>query len=99
MEFLTRSQLRTSQHRNLLSCSPLCLAATCNNTKVADYLISIPCDVNEVNKEFETPISLAAKYGHIEMVGLLLQSKANVDVKDLKGFTPLMHAVFKQIVF
>ena len=90
---LTHSQRRITQHSNFLSCSPLCLAATCNNTNLTDYLISISCDVNEVNKEFETPISQAAKYGHTEMISLLLQHKSNVDLKDLRGYTPLMHAV------
>ncbi|MDR0773696.1 MAG: ankyrin repeat domain-containing protein [Wolbachia pipientis] len=46
-------------------------------------------DVNEVNKNDRTPLHLAAKYGRKDMVEMLLNKEAKVDVVDNRGRTPL----------
>ncbi|WP_353277454.1 ankyrin repeat domain-containing protein [Wolbachia endosymbiont (group A) of Agelastica alni] len=46
-------------------------------------------DVNEVNKNDRTPLHLAAKYGRKDIVEMLLNKEAKVDVVDNRGRTPL----------
>lgn len=62
-------------------------------------------DVNEVKRLLENrrveinssagggpAISLAAYYGHVQVVNLLIEHHADVNARDEDGFTPLMHA-------
>jgi ankyrin repeat protein len=44
---------------------------------VATYLLGLGADINEGNKEGDTPLYVAAKWGHSEMVRLLLQLGAD----------------------
>lgn len=52
-----------------------------------------------------TPLHLAAKAGHVDIVKMLIQKSADVDAQDCKGITPLLLAgcigdrgVFENIV-
>ena len=87
------------EHSVLRACYPLCIASACNNIQMAKFLIYNECDINEMNVDMETPILLAAKYDHKDMIEFLLGKKANVHVLDMKGFTPLMHAISYPICF
>ena len=44
------------------------------------------------NEAGQTPLHLAAQYGHLEIAGLLLQKGATVDACDDAGWDSLMHA-------
>ena len=60
---------------------------------MAKLLIQKGADVNLKNtKDGLTPLMVAAYNGDMEMVDLLLKSKADVNAADSKGNTPLMIA-------
>ncbi|KAL4884621.1 hypothetical protein BJY04DRAFT_181622 [Aspergillus karnatakaensis] len=51
--------------------------------------------VNEKNKSWQTPLSLAAKEGHEEVAKLLIGKGADLELKDMRGQTPLAWAAQK----
>jgi ankyrin repeat protein len=60
------------------------------------FLISKGSNVNEVkipNKDQTTALHLACLEGNKEAVELLIQSGANVNMRDSEGFTPLFLAI------
>lgn len=59
--------------------------------KLALILIKAGADVNEKSKD-NSILTEAIGYGHKEVVRLLLDAGANVNVQDSIGFTPLMEA-------
>jgi ankyrin repeat protein len=59
---------------------------------VAEFFIQRGADVNKLNQDGETPLSLASGHGRLEIAHLLLRSGSNVDTKDRNGSTPLHKA-------
>ncbi len=55
-------------------------------------LIEAGADVNVINKYGKTPLLMASRNGHTEVVKLLLQAKADVNAKDRIGSTALRNA-------
>jgi len=53
-------------------------------------------NINVQNKNGETPLHIAVENGHINIVKLLISSKADVNVRDKNGDTPLHVAVFTE---
>jgi ankyrin repeat protein len=49
---------------------------------------------NQASYASQTPLHLAAEYGHKDVAELLLDNKANVEAKAYGGWTPLLNAVF-----
>lgn len=58
-------------------------------------LISQGADVNAVDPEGRTPLMLASRYGHREIVGVLLErgAKSSIEARDENNLTALIHAV------
>lgn len=77
------------------------LAVYTNNKSFMEQFLGV-IDVNKVNKNDRTPLHLAAKYGRKDMVEMLLNKEAKVDVVDNRGRTPLhlaaQHNEKKEIV-
>lgn len=63
-----------------------------NYTKVAAFLIEKGANVNTRNITGITPLHTAAGRGHVEMVKLLLNNKADINARDDYGATPLWYA-------
>eukprot|EP00747_Dinoflagellata_sp_TGD_P087507 gnl/TRDRNA2_/TRDRNA2_163652_c0_seq1.p1 gnl/TRDRNA2_/TRDRNA2_163652_c0~~gnl/TRDRNA2_/TRDRNA2_163652_c0_seq1.p1 ORF type:complete len:457 (-),score=59.91 gnl/TRDRNA2_/TRDRNA2_163652_c0_seq1:449-1819(-) len=69
-------------------------AALQGKAKVVADLLQRRCDPNTVNEHIGIPpLALAAKISSLECVGLLLQSRALVDMADAHGRTSLFHAM------
>uniref|UniRef100_A0A2C9JUP8 Uncharacterized protein n=1 Tax=Biomphalaria glabrata TaxID=6526 RepID=A0A2C9JUP8_BIOGL len=62
-----------------------------NENKIA-LLINSGADVNQKNHQGDTPLILAAKCCHLNIVQLLVAKGASVNGQDEKGYTALMHA-------
>ena len=59
---------------------------------IVKYLIGKNANVNAKNKKGETPIHICAIKGFKKLTEELLRGKADVDVKDVLGYTPIIHA-------
>ena len=79
----------------ILSPSPLMLAARAGITEDVSRLLTEGSDINCQDSEGWTPLMWASDGGHEEVVRLLLEAGANVDQPSKKGFTPLMVAACK----
>lgn len=72
--------------------SPLILACYRGNIEVAKFLIENVKDLNYKSKEGTALAGLAIRYNK-DLVNLLLQHKANPNIADSSGTTPLFWAV------
>jgi len=71
------------------------LAAISPDSGPLEYLLSIKgTDPNIKNKEGETPLHMAAEYGRINQVNILLKKKADPNAKSDTGRTPLHYLTF-----
>ena len=66
------------------------------HTEVTDYLLGIGADVNVTTDRQYTPLKLASENGHLDVVKLLVNQKANLDYRGLGGFVldPSVLSVF-----
>lgn len=58
--------------------------------KVAEALVYLGADMNYID---ETPLILAAKNQYPDVVRVLTKAGANLDIRDCKGMTALMHSM------
>ncbi len=66
------------------------MAVTYDNKEMINYLIEQGKDVNKTTRKSGfTALMAAACYGRVEIAQILLESGANKDAKDMKGFTAL----------
>ena len=59
---------------------------------MAEVLLESRANVNMTDKTKQTPLQLAAYFGHLAVVRLLLQSRADTTSKDQWNDTPLANA-------
>ena len=64
-----------------------------NTAMVKSLLSARGADVNAINEHGRTPLLEAARYGHNDIVRVLIASGANVKAKDKDGKTALMLAI------
>lgn len=77
--------------------TPLIRACQKGNNEVASYLLNIVEDIN-IASEIGTALMVCAAKGNHSMARLLLENKANPNIKDADGNTALIYAVqFKKI--
>lgn len=79
------------------SISPLVLAVALSNEEIAQLLLENEADVNFVANQPNSPVSMAAESGDIDMLSLLYKYSPNLDDKNIfdYGHTPLMQAASK----
>jgi len=74
--------------------TPLHTAASNNAMKTALLLINQGANLSAVDNKKRTPLILASKHGHTELVKLLLDNHAEVADQDLMGNTGLHYACY-----
>jgi ankyrin repeat protein len=76
--------------------TPLLWACQYENKAVADLLLDKSTGLKSKDKDYDQDqLLVAAKYGHEEIVKLLLRKgEADVNFKDMRGRTPLLWAAF-----
>ena len=66
------------------------MAITYNNIEMVEYLISKGLDINKTNRKSGfTSLMAAACYGRIDIAKLLLNSGADLELRDSKGFSAI----------
>ena len=91
MKALVLKNKDTINALNASSFSPLILACYRGNAPVAEYLAKNIKDIN-YNSPSGTALAAAAIKGNIALVKVLLENKANPDIKDGMGMTALLYA-------
>ena len=84
--------LKDSFNRNLLY-----LASRNEHTKLCEYLINKGLLLNEVSNDGNTALHIAAFYGHYDVVKLLLNYGAKINIKNNSGKLPKDLAMTKEI--
>ena len=79
--------------RNHRGATPLFLAALVGHTDICGLLLAHGSNVNEVEPNTKlTALHLASAHGHNAFIEALLSWEAEIDPKDVAGFTPLAGA-------
>ena len=91
MKLLVQKNKDTINLLNQSGFSPLILACYRGNTPVAEYLVKNVKDIN-YNSPSGSALAAAAVKGDKAMVKILLENKANPDLADGMGMTPLLYA-------
>ena len=86
--------LLTKPWRPLIDFFPLHALCHKGDVDAVDkYLQHIPTSLNELDFQRKTPLMVAVKHGHLEIVWLLVKKYfAECNVHDIDGFTPLHYA-------
>ena len=91
MKALVQQKKDTINAINQSQFSPLILACYRGNTPVAEYLAKNVKDIN-YNSPSGSALAAAAVKGNTALVKVLLENKANPDLADATGMTPLLYA-------
>jgi hypothetical protein len=93
---MIREEPELADSKDYRGLSPLFYAVESGNSKIAEAMLAITNQPDEVEpvKGF-SPLLLAASKGYTTIVGLLLEYGANPDVKSTDGITSLHNAVYK----
>jgi ankyrin repeat protein len=71
--------------------APLHSAARSGGVEMTQLLLAARADADSLNVDRATPVHVAARYGHADVLALLLGT-ANLDLVDADRLTPLHHA-------
>ena len=84
------------EERDKAGWTPLQIAASKGYTELCQLLLDRgKAEIEETDADGNTALNLATSNGHASTVALLLSRKARVDLKNKKGFTPLLTAANK----
>lgn len=72
------------------------MAVAIGNTNLVDLLLKKNANVHMCDDDRSRPILLVAKWGHIEVIRILLNRNADINTPALNGDTPLYVAINKQ---
>ena len=106
-EFLDRNTMSISNIRDEIGNSPLHIILNMDNTKITSierlqtckYLVLKGANVNAYNKQDVTPIHLASKLQHDEILDLFLEYGGNVNILDVNQQNALHHALIPQLAY
>ena len=70
----------------------LCYASIVDNTAEAKRLVAMRAPVDLQNSDGTAPLHGASAFGHVAIVGILIENKADLNIADKNGYTPLIWA-------
>lgn len=68
------------------------------NFGAAEIFVAAGADVNAVDLEGRSPLTMAARRGFVKIANLLIDASAHLNHRDCEGFTPLMRAAQQGIL-
>ncbi len=71
--------------------TPLGRAICKGDLETVKKFIEYGASVNEMSNGL-TPLMLAARYNHVEIIEILIENGANIELEDKRGFTALKYA-------
>lgn len=71
---------------------------TKNSKEIVNQLLDLGSDINHKNKSGDTALHFACKNEDEELVGVLLERSAHVDIQNCYGVVPLAHTFNKTII-
>jgi len=92
MKILESKNSDTINAVNKMNFTPLILACYKGNTEVASYLVKRVKDVN-FNSSSGTALAASVVKGNLALSKLLLENKADPNLADAGGMTPLLYAI------
>lgn len=92
MKILSAKNADTINALNPMGFTPLILACYKGNTDVAAYLIERAKDIN-YNSSSGTALAATVVKGNVNLARMLLENKANPNMADAAGLTPLIYAI------
>jgi len=92
MKVLESKNADTINSVNKMNFTPLILACYKGNTEVASYLVKRVKDVN-FNSSSGTALAASIVKGNLALSKLLLENKADPNLADAGGMTPLLYAI------
>jgi ankyrin repeat protein len=75
----------------ILKATPLAQAIAKGDIASVKKFIEYGSDVNETSNDM-SPLMIAARYNHVEIINLLLDKGAKIEIKNTKGFSALKYA-------
>jgi ankyrin repeat protein len=82
---------KTNSEIVIIGQTPLCAAIVKGDLETVKKFIEYGADVNQ-SSDGVTPLMLAARFNHVEIVKLLLEKGASIETKDEKGYTAIEYA-------
>ena len=64
--------------------------------EIVNRLLDAGVDVNQRNFQGATALTFAATFGQLEIAEILLNRGAELDVRDVRGKSPIDHAVIQE---
>ena len=80
--------IKNKNYRDMENNSNLYIAVKNNSIELVKYFLSKNYNLNNVNEKGQTALHLACELGNEEIINLLVEKGANVDIKDNKGKKP-----------
>src|SRR5690242_5844943 len=80
------------ESRDGLKRTPLHVAAYCNKPEIVKFLVSKGANLNKQDRNQDSPLIIATRYGREGVVKILLEAKADATIKGLQGETALEQA-------
>ena len=82
-------------YRKIKIFESLLKAVKSNNVQDVEEILASGININDMSKNSQTALHLAAGLGHDQIAKLLISNGAQIDAKDIdSGFTPLHYAVW-----
>ena len=81
--------IQNKNYRDTENDSNLHIAVKYNSIELVKYFLNKNYDINQINKNGQTPLHLACELGYENIINLLIKRGADLNIKDIKGRKPL----------
>ena len=87
--YLEQEYIQNKNYRDTENNSNLHIAVINNSIELVKYFLNKNYDINQINKNGQTALHLACELGYENIMNLLIEKGADINIKDNKGRKPL----------